>query len=155
MPWMKVDDALHSHPKARRAGLAAMGLWTLAGSWAMSYKTDGFVPAWYVSSHPSGRRHATTLVEAGLWTPSTRDGEDGWDFHDWTDYQPSATDIEADRERARERQRASRARRAAQGGGLHSVPVTGAVTRDRQRDSHHPGPARPDPTQVLPPAGSV
>lgn len=26
MPWFKVDDKIHSHPKARRAGLAAMGL---------------------------------------------------------------------------------------------------------------------------------
>jgi len=43
MPWFKVDDALHSHPKTRKAGLAAMGLWVVAGSFSASYMTSGFI----------------------------------------------------------------------------------------------------------------
>lgn len=110
MPWFKVDDTLHSHPKPRKAGLAAMGLWSLAGSYCMAYKTDGFVPAWFVSSWPNGRKLADQLVKAGQWEIGERDGETGWYFHDWHDYQPSSDEIEADREQSRERQRKHRQR---------------------------------------------
>lgn len=108
MPWFKVDDTLHSHPKPRKAGLAALGLWTLAGSYAMNYKTDGFVPEWFVASWPQGRRLADALVKHGLWEIGEKDGEAGWFFHDWHHYQPSSDEIEQDRENARERQRKRR-----------------------------------------------
>lgn len=108
MPWFKVDDTLHSHPKPRKAGLAAVGLWSLAGSYAMNYKTDGFVPEWFVASWPQGRRLADLLVKHGLWEIGEKDGEAGWYFHDWLHYQPSSDEIEQDRENARERQRRRR-----------------------------------------------
>lgn len=108
MPWFKVDDQLHSHPKSRSAGLAAMGLWTLCGAHAMAYKTDGFVPRWFVVSFTNGSRHANQLVKAGLWEQVENDG---WQFHDWADFQPSSEEIERDRNAARERQRRSRERR--------------------------------------------
>ena len=47
MPWFKVDDTWHSHPKARRASLGAVGLWSMCGSYSMAYKTDGWVPEWF------------------------------------------------------------------------------------------------------------
>ena len=108
MTWFKVDDTLHSHPKPRKAGLQAMGLWTLAGSYCMAYKTDGFVPDYYITSWPRGRHLADQLVKAGQWEVGEKDGEAGWFFHDWFDYQPSSDEIEADRVYARERQRKRR-----------------------------------------------
>lgn len=108
MPWFKVDDTLHSHPKPRKAGLAAIGLWSLAGSYCMAYKTDGFVPDWFVCGWPQGKKLADTLVKSGQWEIGEKDGEAGWFFHDWFDYQPSSDEIEADREHARERQRKRR-----------------------------------------------
>lgn len=111
MPWFKVDDQLHSHPKPRRASLAALGLWALAGSYSMAYKLDGFVPGWYVAGHRDGRKHAETLVRVGLWHNAIRAEEEGYQFHDWNDYQPTSDEIEAEREAARERQRAHRAKR--------------------------------------------
>lgn len=120
MAWFKVDDMLHGHPKARRAGLDAMGLWVLCGAWAAAYNTEGFVPAWHVESHRHGLKHATALEKVGLWIPDTADDEQGWRFHDWEDYQPSADEIEREREQSRERQRARRARLA--------------EARDKQRD---------------------
>jgi hypothetical protein len=110
VPWFKVDDTLHSHPKTRKAGLAAIGLWSVAGSWSMAYKTDGFVPDWFVTSWPKGTTLAAALVKAGKWETGVKDGEQGWYVHDWNDYQPSAEEIEADREAARDRQRRHRAR---------------------------------------------
>jgi hypothetical protein len=111
IPWFKVDDQLHSHPKPRRATLAALGLWALCGSYSMAYKLDGFVPGWYVVGHRDGRKHAETLVRVGLWDNAVREHEDGYQFHDWADYQPTSEEIEAEREASRERQRAYRAKR--------------------------------------------
>ena len=110
MPYFRTDDQMHGHPKARRAGLSALGLWGMGGSHSMAYKTDGFVPEWFVMSWPGGRKAADQLTTAGLWSPAEKDGEDGYQFHDWHDYQPSADEIERDRQRARERQRESRRR---------------------------------------------
>jgi hypothetical protein len=110
VPWYKVDDTFHSHPKSRRSGLEAVGLWTVSGSHCMAYKADGFVPEWFVRSWPKGKRLADVLVREGLWKPEVKDGEPGWQFHDWADYQPTSEEIEADRVYARDRQRRRRAK---------------------------------------------
>lgn len=89
MPWFKVDDKLHDHRKSRRAKKSAMGVWVLAGSWCMDNLSDGFVPA-DVLIRWGTRADAKALVEAGLWVEATRDGEKGWQFHDWSRFQPSA-----------------------------------------------------------------
>lgn len=110
MPHFRVDDMLHSHPKARRAGLAAMGLWAMCGSYGMSYKQDGFVPEWFVSGFPGSKKLSEILVSVGLWQPFVKDDEPGYIFHDWLDWQPSADEIERDRERQRVRSREFRRR---------------------------------------------
>jgi hypothetical protein len=154
MPWFKVDDALHAHPKARAAGLPAMGLWAMAGSYCMSYKTDGAVPAWFVAGWPQGKALAAKLVAARLWETA----EDGYLFHDWADFQPTAEEIEAEREKSRERQRARRQRiRAGRSGGV-TPPVTRDEPRDVTRESQSPVPSRPDPTVLpteVPPSGGA
>lgn len=71
----------------------------------MAYKTDGFVPEWFVSGFPKARRYADELVRVGLWCNAVRDEEPGYQFHDWLHYQQSAEEIERDRERTRQRQR--------------------------------------------------
>lgn len=109
MAWFKVDDQLHSHPKARRAGLEAMGLWLVAGSHCMSYLTDGFVEEWFVLSWPNGAELAERLVGTGLWLKL----ENGWQFHDWAEFQPTREKVEAEREAAAERMRRVRANRSA------------------------------------------
>lgn len=111
MAWFKVDDTLHSHPKVRRAGAAAVGVWAAAGSYCMAYKTDGFVPAWWLDSWgKTGHTSARRLVDAGLWLEVDGDAP-GYIFHDWEDYQPSSDEIERDRELARQRQRRHREKR--------------------------------------------
>ena len=124
MAWFKSDDGLHGHPKVRRARLAGMGLWVCAGTYSSAYKLDGFVPEHYVASWGAdGRKAADALVKAGLWERSEHPGEGaGWQFHDWADYNPTAAEIEADREASRLRQRNSRAaRREAATGKLRSI----------------------------------
>lgn len=111
MPFFLVDDQFHSHPKTRKAGLEALGLWTVAGSWSQAYKQEGFVPAYEVAAWPKGKRLAQQLVDAGLWSAGTNDdAEPGWYFHDWLDIHPTADEIEKQREKARDRQRKRRAK---------------------------------------------
>ena len=108
MAFFLVDDQFHGHPKARRAGLAAVGLWSVAGSHCTAYKTDGFVPEWFVAGWPKGKRLATELVAAGLWSECEQEGEQGYRFHDWHDIHRTAAEMEAERERNRDRQRKRR-----------------------------------------------
>lgn len=89
MPWFKVDDKLHDHRKARKAGKAALGVWVLAGSWAMDNLTDGFIPD-DVLLRWGTRADAGRLVSAGMWRVDEHNGERGWRFHDWAHFQPSA-----------------------------------------------------------------
>lgn len=150
MTWFKVDDTLHGHPKARRAGLAAMGMWALGGSYASQYVTDGFVPEWFVVAWPQGRRRAAELVAAGMWEPTVKGDEPGWQFHDWEHFQPSRAEIEADRASNRERQKRWReARREAKrnardkgGNGVSNAVSNGA-------------PSRPDPTRPVTTSSSL
>jgi hypothetical protein len=99
--WFKVDDKLHEHKKVRRMGhdLAAVGLWTLCGSWAGGERTDGFVPASIPRRWTSPSRVSTLankLVVVGMWEPAEVDGEQGWTFHDWEDYNPLEEDTSSD-----------------------------------------------------------
>lgn len=144
MPWFRVDDTLHSHPKIRRAGLAAMGLWTIAGSYSCQYLTEGFVPDWVVNSHKSGSRLAHILISSGLWERSERDGETGYLFHDWDHFQMSKEEIEADREHNRERQRRFREKKREARNG-----VTNGVTNGGSNGTPTlPIPTQPNPTYV-------
>ena len=94
MPWFKVDDRLAMHPKVMRAGNAAMGLWVRAGSWSAQNGTDGLIPAALLASLGATRNQAEALVKAHLWTSEP----DGYRFHDWSEYQPSAADTKLHRE---------------------------------------------------------
>jgi hypothetical protein len=89
VPWFKVDDKLHDHRKSRVAKKAAMGVWVLAGSWCMDNLTDGFVPL-DVLGRWGTKSDAQALVRAGLWLDASRNGEKGFQFHDWDRFQPSA-----------------------------------------------------------------
>lgn len=110
MPWFKVDDKIHDHEKARKAGVAAMGLWALAGSWCMDNLKDGFVPEGVpIRWARNYRTLAQQLVKVGLWTVAVKDGEKGWQFHDWLRYQPSAAKVRQDRKEAQARMAALRA----------------------------------------------
>lgn len=119
MAWFKIDDLLHGHPKTRKADLPAMGLWAVAGSYAMAYKLDGHIDAEWVASWRNGTKLAARLVQAGFWHPAGHDchecpqprDDGGWVFHNWADFQPSTTEIEKTRAAARERQAAHRQRR--------------------------------------------
>jgi len=95
--WFKVDDHLATHSKVVAAGNAAMGLWVRAGSWSSQHLTNGHVPA-HVVAMLGTPGQAKALVSAGLWLTV----DDGWQFHDWFGYQPTASEVDELREKRRE-----------------------------------------------------
>jgi 5-methylcytosine-specific restriction endonuclease McrA len=102
--WFKVDDKFHDHPKVRDPDLAALGLWTLSGSWAGENLTDGFVPEFVARRWTTParlRKHAAWLVDRGLWEPAEKGRETGWIFHDWTDQNPTEEETTTDLGRLR------------------------------------------------------
>lgn len=138
MPWFPVDDAFHSHPKAVKAGDEALGMWTRAGAHCMAYLTDGFVADWWVKQQPKGVVKAQRLVNAELWRPAKKNGESGYQFHDWK-RECTKEYVAAVRENARQRKAKSR---ESQG----SSHVTGRVT-----DASCLVPTQPNPTQPINP----
>jgi hypothetical protein len=101
MPWFYVDDAFHTHPKLRKCGLEAVGLWAVCGSLSCGYLTDGFIDEDYVKQWSHGLLLARRLVDAGLWEPTQRDGQNGWSFHDWEQFQLTRSTVESKRDKWR------------------------------------------------------
>lgn len=87
MPWAKVDDKLHGHPKAAKAGLEALGLHLLAMSHCAAYGTEGHVDPEFPKGKAAGKSKGLVrrLVDSGLW----EENGTGWVIHDWLDYNPT------------------------------------------------------------------
>lgn len=94
--WMRIDDGLHAHRKVRsllsggqekRRDSAPMGLWILAGSWAARNNQDGWVPADELDRFDDDwEAFAERLVASGFWWPEDRNGEQGYGFNDWEEW---------------------------------------------------------------------
>lgn len=111
----KMRHVRRSHPTKRR-DVAPLGLWALGIAWCKeNYRTDGWIPEdelgrWDEDADELARR----LVDAGLWHPEERDGEPGFQFHEWDQHQETAEQIEAKRDATRQRMANLRAGRRAQ-----------------------------------------
>lgn len=104
MPWFKVDDKFHSHPKVMELTTGAVGLWTLAGSWCADYLTDGRIKRGQLRRLGGDDEQAAELVKAGLWI----EVDDGYQFRDWHDYQPTRESVLTKKEQDAERKRKGR-----------------------------------------------
>ncbi len=92
MTWFKVDDSFYDHPKVFDAPDCAVALWTRAGTWSARNLTEGFVPAGMPARLCDDPDTAIReLVRRGLWSRV----KDGYRFHDWDVYQPSAEAVAA------------------------------------------------------------
>lgn len=135
MPWFKVDDSFHAHPKVLATGADALGLWVVAGAWSSSHLTDGFVPDHALPRLlPGSDDLARKLVAAKLW----RRVRGGYEFHDWADFNPSSKEVRAMREKRAEAGRKG----GVASGRTRSKP--GSKTEALASPIVEP-PARPDP----------
>jgi hypothetical protein len=65
MPWFRLEDSFHNHPKVHQAGNAAIGLWVRCGTYSAQYLTDGHVPTdrFSLSSPPTETARASEKRE--------------------------------------------------------------------------------------------
>lgn len=103
MPWFRLEDSFHSHPKVIAAGNEAIGLYVRCGAYAAQHLTDGFIPEAVMLLYGSAEL-AETLVRTKL----VRRTRGGWLMPDYLDYNPSAERVKQERKLAAERQRRKR-----------------------------------------------
>ena len=94
--WMRIDDGLHAHRKTRALvrsandksrDAAPFGLWVLAGSWSARNNRDGWVPTEELDRFDDDWESlAKRLIVAGYWWPEEREGEAGYGFNDWGEW---------------------------------------------------------------------
>ena len=146
MPWFRLDDSFHSHPKVIAAGNEAAGLYVRCGTYAAQHLTDGFIPEHIAllygaaeirsrgDAAPDGTETlAETLVRTRLW----RRARGGWRMPDFLTYNPSKKEV-VDKRKVRAE--------AGRLGGLAS-----GKTRSKREAFASPvlePPARPDPAVV-------
>jgi hypothetical protein len=127
MTWVKLDDAILDNPKIARAGVYGFAMHVAAITWCGRNLTDGHIPysrvtallaLQYVNidcSNPlalpgggsglSGEEGldpyvvAAHLVSIGLW----HETPDGYEIHDYLEYNPPKAKVLADRERSAQR----------------------------------------------------
>lgn len=164
MGWVRLDDEFEDHPKVAPLSDAAHRMWTRAACWCRKPKnahTNGFVPRVQleaIARKPmrTALKIAKELVDAdgggmfehGLWEAR----EDGWQFHDWDDYQPRNLTPEEETELSAKRAEAGRkgaqARWAKHGKG-DGKPDGNLPSKPRQ--THGPPLAKkcpPSPSQI-------
>ena len=143
MGWFKVDDQLAFHAKIVAAGNSAMGLWIRAGSWSSAQLTDGFIPthmAFAMANAMANPCDQDALVMAGLWD----EVDGGYQFHDWSEFQPSAEE-----ERAKRKARSLAGKKGAAvrwDGKSHSKSHSKSDAIDMANECDLDAPTRPDPT---------
>lgn len=98
MSWFPFDDKAHSDDRFRRAGLAAVGLYVMAGAYCADQLTDGFVPDWFVRQFANGSRTVRILIAEGLF--KRRAGDGGVNGYQFVDF-PEALTRAAHEERKR------------------------------------------------------
>jgi hypothetical protein len=173
VPWFRLDDSFHSHPKVIAAGNEAVGLYVRCGTYAAEHLTDGFIDEdiaeLYGASDTGSRRNpgtgkpetlAETLVRTKLWRRARR----GWRMRDYLDYNPSASQVRRERKVAADRQRRRRENQSGRNSSNFRLdpvdnPAENSETthnptsdgirsrRDSRRDNgvSHTTPTRPDP----------
>ena len=148
MAWFKVDDGLHASRKflsiPKRVRFAAVGAWTVAGSWCADQLTDGQVPEYMLEAWGVPPSAPAALVDAGLWERTSA----GYVFCNWLEYQPRKADVDAERAAHRDRMRELRARRRQQKpqDSADSVEVCGSTGPHGAENVPNPDPTRPDPS---------
>lgn len=99
--FTRLDDHFWAHPKVLNCSDGAIALWARALSWVGFQLTDGFVPHQCLRLLRGRKRDADRLVAAGLWVRGECDGQLGYWFHDFTDWNNAATRGEVEKRRKR------------------------------------------------------
>lgn len=99
--WVKLDDHFAGHPKIQRLSDAAFRLHVEAMCYAGLHESDGWLPVRVVSHR---RRQVAELLHAGLWSKD----QEGYQIHDWSDWNGTQEQRQQRREQWREKKRRQR-----------------------------------------------
>jgi hypothetical protein len=117
MTWVRLDDAVMSHPKMLTLDPLSFSLWVGGLAYANRHATDGAIPekalwglvpgAWKVASRALNTA-AKSIVDASLWSRT----ETGWSIVNYSTYQEEALSerVEERREANKRYKRAERER---------------------------------------------
>lgn len=119
MSWFKVDDQSTFHSKVVRAGNSAYGAWVRMGCYCNAQLTDGVVSE-SVALLIASQRELDKMCEVGL----IKKVGDGYEIHDYLEYQPSKADVMQKREA--NAKRVKRHRNAGSNGACNTI--TDSVT---------------------------
>lgn len=109
MTYSQFDDALDGHPKRRKVGWEAFGLWCGMVIHCGKYLTDGHLDSeWLEEAVPQPRRR-TKLLDLLLEQRMVhRNGDGGLVVHDYLEHNPSREEVLERRRKAAEKKRAQR-----------------------------------------------
>ncbi|MFJ3037760.1 hypothetical protein [Streptomyces tendae] len=135
MPWVKLDDRFPSHRKVALLSDRAFRLHVSAICWCSENLTDGRIADRelpLVAKIRGVKATAQALADAGLWDRT----DDGWEIHDYLDFNPSREQVLAERKKNAERQERFRRRKngkpvppdGARNGSSNGVTPEGAET---------------------------
>lgn len=131
MTWFRIDDSFYDHPKVFDAPDCAVALWTRAGTWAARNLTDGFVPSGMPARLCDDPDTAVReLTRRGLWKRTTG----GFQFHDWSEFQPTAEAVKTLRQQRVEAGRRGGTERAAR---LREAVDNSAVDRRNRSETEN------------------
>ncbi|MEV0526001.1 hypothetical protein AB0I66_21430 [Streptomyces sp. NPDC050439] len=114
MPWFALDDGFDTHPKVRKAGNAAVGLFVRLGVHATKHLTEGHLDGAIVRDYGTAATIRKLVTVGMLHEPGhpcrrcPQPADNGFYIHDYLDYNKSRAQIEAAREAARKRQQRGR-----------------------------------------------
>ena len=152
MSWVRLDDGAPGHRKIVGLSDAAFRLWIVGLTHCNQQANDGRFSAHaarimsgYLANPELGRGAIAELCAAGLWAETA----DGYEVHDYLEYQPSQEERCAANKAAAERMRKMR---AAKHGVREPLQRNTARTSDEvpaKFSLPDPVPSRPDPVPVL------
>lgn len=95
MPWLKIDDRVRTHPKIVQAGPDAAWYWFCGICYCREHLTDGYIPKGMLASLCPGvnlsvaKRLVAALIREKLWHAEA----DGYQVHDFLDWNPSRSEV--------------------------------------------------------------
>jgi hypothetical protein len=147
MAWIKLDDGFPENPKVMGLSDRAFRLHVTALCHCGKHLTDGAITAKRVGKLAQLielRRWSTVvteLVTARLW----KETDNGWQIKDYTEYNLSKAEVDAVREKARERQRQFRLKRQPKSNDVTNGERNDVTSQGDVTDAHARG---KDPEEV-------
>ena len=160
MNWVKIDNNFFSNPKVVGLSKDAKLVYLAGICYAGSSLSDGFIPQPVVtilSAQCQVRRIQPVtkeLVEMGLWLTTCCHKQDGFQIHEYLDYNTSSAEVQAKRESARTRMadlRSNRSQNVRANIEESSRELRSTdIETETERESTKPAPSTPTPiTQAL------